>query len=37
MEFTEMLAQDPVIKKLLNTPAVYEQSIDKRVSLRRIF
>ena len=37
MEFIEMLAKDPIIKKELNNAAVYEEEIDKRVTLRRIF
>lgn len=36
LEYTEKLASDSLIKKKVDLPAVYEEDLDKLVSLRRI-
>jgi hypothetical protein len=37
LEFVERLALDPMLAKVINTPAVFEPHLNKTVSLRRVF
>lgn len=37
LEFIERLALDPMISKIINTPAVFEPNLNRHVSLRRVF
>lgn len=37
LEFVGRLAMDPMLVKVLNSPAVYQPTLNKTVSLRRVF